>query len=98
MKHNKKDKYFGCAGLASFVVLVSCVLIGCSTGNEDNVSATSISTPVSFVVTGVSGNMIGLSWSPPADDGLVTGYKIFRDGTYIQSTNSTSFIDTNLQL
>jgi len=53
-------------------------------------------TPTNFVAVAVSEDQIDLSWSPSADDGVVSGYNIFRNGMYIQNTTDTSFSDTGL--
>ena len=53
-------------------------------------------TPTNFVAVAVSADQIDLSWSPSTDDGVVSGYKIFRNGMYIQNTTDTSFSDTGL--
>jgi len=44
----------------------------------------------------VSNSQIDLSWTPSTDNVGVNGYKIYRDGTEIDSTTATSYSDTGL--
>lgn len=47
-------------------------------------------------VTFRSASRAGLSWQNGADDLLVTGYRIYRDGELIAETKGTSYTDTGL--
>lgn len=53
-------------------------------------------TPNSFNGTVFSNNRIDLTWSPATDNIGVVGYKIYRNGSYLTSTTSTNYSDTNL--
>jgi hypothetical protein len=52
--------------------------------------------PAGLTATAVSSFQINLSWSASTDDVGVTGYKIFRNGSQVGTTGSTSFRDNNL--
>lgn len=54
------------------------------------------STPSGLSATAVSATRIDLSWNASTDNVGVVGYKIFRDGTQIATTSSTSFSDNGL--
>ena len=53
-------------------------------------------TPSSLVASVVSSNQINLSWSASTDDVAVTGYKIYREGTYIATSASPLYTNTGL--
>ena len=53
-------------------------------------------TPANLVASAVSLIQIDLSWDASTDDYGVTGYKIYRDGTYLKSVTATSASDTGL--
>ncbi len=53
-------------------------------------------TPTNLITTPMSSSQINLSWDASTDDVAVTGYKIYRDGTQIATTASTTFQDTGL--
>jgi len=61
-----------------------------------DVSAPSV--PGTPVVGAVTANSVALSWAASSDDVGVTGYRVFRDGTQVSTTNgsTTSFQDTGL--
>jgi len=50
----------------------------------------------SLTATAVSSSQINLSWTASTDNGGVTGYKIYRNGTYLTITTSTSYNNTGL--
>jgi chitodextrinase len=52
--------------------------------------------PTNLVTVPVSTDQISLSWNAATDDGLLLGYKIYRDGMHLQDTTATSFSDTGL--
>ncbi len=53
-------------------------------------------TPENLTVTAISSSQINLSWTASTDNVGVTGYKIYRDGTYLKSITITSTSDTGL--
>jgi len=57
---------------------------------------TSPTSPTGLVVNAVSAGQINLSWNASTDNVGVTGYKIYRDGSYLKSVTSTSENDMSL--
>jgi chitodextrinase len=54
------------------------------------------SAPLDLSVTAISNNQIDLNWEAAIDDVGVEGYRIYRDGTEIDTTPSTQYSDTGL--
>jgi len=54
------------------------------------------STPTNLTATAVSTSQINLSWTASTDNVGVTGYKIFRNGSYLTSVTGTSYSNTGL--
>ncbi|HEX2784516.1 MAG TPA: DUF4038 domain-containing protein [Ilumatobacteraceae bacterium] len=52
--------------------------------------------PTGLTATAASTSQINLSWSASTDNVGVTGYKVFRGGTQIATSTTTSFQDTGL--
>ncbi len=50
--------------------------------------------PTNLSATPVSPNQINLSWTASTDNFGVAGYKVFRNGGYLNSTTNTSYSDT----
>jgi chitodextrinase len=57
---------------------------------------TAPSTPTNLSATAVSQSQINLSWTASTDNVGVTGYKIFRGGTQVGTSSTTSYNDTGL--
>ena len=74
----------------SFLIMISFIFQGCS--NRDNTPPTVPSNLSAIVSTG----QVGLSWSPSTDNSGVTGYKIFRDGLYLQSVAISAALDSSV--
>ena len=55
------------------------------------------SVPTNVNVQATSPNSVLVSWNPSADNVAVAGYRVYRNGTEIASTTSTSYADQNLQ-
>jgi glucose/arabinose dehydrogenase/chitodextrinase len=53
-------------------------------------------TPTNLSGTGVSVSQINLSWNAATDNVGVTGYKVFRNGTQVGTSATTTFQDTGL--
>jgi hypothetical protein len=62
-------------------------------GVNDNLTP---SIPTGLSATAVSSSQIDLSWTASKDNVGVTGYKIYKDGTYLKSITTTSTSDTGL--
>lgn len=54
------------------------------------------STPTNLKATAVSSSQIDLSWTASTDNVGVAGYKVYRDGVYLESIAGTSYSDTGL--
>ena len=54
------------------------------------------STPTGLTATAVSATQINLSWNASTDNVAVTGYQIFRNGTQVGTSTTTTFSDTGL--
>jgi hypothetical protein len=52
--------------------------------------------PTGLTASAVSGTQINLSWAPSVDNLAVTGYDVYRYGTKIASTTTTSYSNMNL--
>lgn len=90
------------------VCLVICLvcalgLVACGGGgggstpdNGGNVNTTAPSVPTDLTATAASSNSITLNWTASTDDVGVTGYKIFRDGAQISTSQTNSFSDAGL--
>jgi chitodextrinase len=52
--------------------------------------------PASLSASAVSSSQINLSWPASTDNVAVTGYKIYRGGTYLATSTGTSYSNTGL--
>ncbi len=53
--------------------------------------------PNGLAITAVSSSEVKVSWKPSTDDTGVKGYKIYRNGAYLKTTEATSMTDTGLK-
>jgi glucose/arabinose dehydrogenase/PKD repeat protein len=58
--------------------------------------ATPPSTPTNLSATAVSSSQVNLSWTASTDNVGVAGYRVFRNGTSVGTSTTTSFSDTGL--
>src|SRR6202041_3751875 len=54
------------------------------------------SVPTGLSATAVSSTQVNLSWTASPDNVGVTGYDVFRNGTQVGTTTTTSYQDTGL--
>lgn len=54
------------------------------------------STPTGLTATAISTNQISLAWSPSTDNVMVSGYGIYRGGSYIETVGTTFTSDAGL--
>ena len=54
------------------------------------------STPIGLAATVISSSQIDLAWNTSTDDVAVAGYKIFRNGTQVNTSSTPSYSDTGL--
>jgi chitodextrinase len=59
-----------------------------------NIDTTAPSVPTGLSATGISLSAISLSWNPSTDAVGVTGYEVFREGSFIATTSGTNYTDT----
>lgn len=52
--------------------------------------------PTDFVVSATTTSQINLSWTASTDNVGVTGYKIYRGGTYLSAATTTTTLDSGL--
>ena len=52
--------------------------------------------PTNLVATAISTSQINLTWAASTDDAGVLGYQVFRNGTEVATSGSTSYSDTGL--
>jgi hypothetical protein len=71
-------------------------------GNANTITQ-SPTVPQNFVAASVYYNQVTLTWDPSTDDGIVTGYNLYRDGSLITTTTvdvyaagSVSYTDRDL--
>jgi hypothetical protein len=65
-----------------------------SAGTAPN--TTSPSAPSNVAATAVSSSQINLSWTASTDNVSINGYNIYRNGSQIGTSNTTSYSDTGL--
>jgi chitodextrinase len=53
--------------------------------------------PSGLAITAVSPSEVKVSWRPSTDDRGVKGYRIYRNGAYLKTTDGTSMTDTGLK-
>jgi hypothetical protein len=54
------------------------------------------SVPADFMATKIGYDQIDLSWSASTDDNGIIGYRVYRDGTLLSFSPTTSYSDTGL--
>lgn len=62
-------------------------------GNDDTQAPTA---PAGLTATAKTSSSVSLSWSASSDNTGVTGYDVYRNGTKVGSTATTSYTDTGL--
>jgi len=67
-----------------------------STGQSGGSDTQAPTNPASLTASAVSSSQINLSWSASTDNTTVTGYKIYRGGTYLATSTGTSYSNTGL--
>ena len=84
----------------AILLFTAFTLLGCSGCNKeggktaDKVPPT---VPNGIAITAVSFSEVKISWKPSADDsGKIKGYKIYRNGQYLKTIETTSVSDTGL--
>jgi chitodextrinase len=66
------------------------------TGSSGGGDTTPPSTPTGVTVTGTTSSSVSLSWTASTDNVGVAGYRIYRGGTQIGTSTTTSYTDTGL--
>jgi hypothetical protein len=79
-------------------LILIAVVAGCTRSDAGKRSDTVPPTvPNGLAITAVSGSDVKVSWKPSSDDQRVTGYKIYRNGAYVKTTDGTSATDGGLK-
>ncbi len=52
--------------------------------------------PTNLTVTATTGSTVGLSWTASTDNVNVAGYRIYRNGTQVGTSSTTSYTDSGL--
>jgi chitodextrinase len=65
-------------------------------GNSGPIDTTAPSTPTNLSASAASSSQINLSWTASSDNVGITGYKIYRGGTQIATSSTTTYSDTTL--
>jgi chitodextrinase len=64
--------------------------------NEGPPDTQAPTTPTNLSASAISSSQINLAWTASTDNVGVTGYRIYRNGTQINTTSNTSYQDTGL--
>jgi endoglucanase len=81
------------------IILWSIFLIaGCTQSDSGKLQdKTPPTIPNGISITAVSSSEVKVSWKSSIDDTGVRGYKIYRNGAYLKTTDATSMTDTGLK-
>jgi hypothetical protein len=91
------NRFLGVLSLI-FIMAFLGLILGCgSCSKEKPPDKAAPTVPNGIAITAVSSSEIKVSWKPSADDsGKVKGYKIYRNGEYQKTIDTTSVSDTGL--
>ncbi len=78
---------------SSMLLMTTYIFQGCSSDKNSEVSNIPPSVPSKLSAI-ESTSQIGLSWSASTDNVGVVGYKIFRDGQYLESVGTVAALDS----
>jgi hypothetical protein len=78
----------------TMIAAVGCSSKGGGGGGGGDTTAPSVPTGLTSAV--ISASQISLAWGASTDDAGVTGYKVYRDGTYLKSATTTTALDSGL--
>ncbi len=83
-----------------FILLLILFLVaGCTLSDGGKGADTMPPTvPNGLAITAVSASEVKVSWKPSTDDRRVKGYRIYRNGAYVKTTDATSMTDTGLKM
>jgi hypothetical protein len=84
-----------CRSLLLVLALALTAIISGCTGDAGT-DTTAPYVPTSLVTTATSTSQINLTWTASTDNVGVTGYKIYRDGSYLKSATTISTLDSGL--
>jgi chitodextrinase len=77
--------------LAALLYGLVFTLTGCGGGGTDSIAPTA---PTGVQATVSGENRIDLAWAPATDNASLAGYKVYRDGGHIGSSEVTAYSDT----
>lgn len=85
---------------ALFITFVAVAISGCSGCHKERgkiADKLPPTVPNGISITAASFTEVKVSWKPSADNsGEVTGYKVYRNGKYLKSMETTSVLDAGL--
>lgn len=70
---------------------------GASSGGGGTTDTQAPTAPTNLSSTGKTASSVSLSWSASTDNVGVTGYDVYRNGTYAGSSTGTAYTDSGLQ-
>jgi hypothetical protein len=80
------------------LLLILFIVTGCTRSDGGKGSDTMPPTvPNGLAITAVSASEVKVSWKPSTDDRGIKGYKIYRNGAYVKTTDATLMTDTGLK-
>lgn len=83
--------------LLALSIFMIFALFGCNKENSKAIDKVAPTVPNGIAITAVSSSEIKVSWKPAADvSGKVKGYKVYRNGQYFKTIETTSVSDTGL--
>lgn len=53
--------------------------------------------PAGITITSLGSGAVKVSWSPCRDNGVLKGYRVYRNGVFLKETGETSFSEAGLK-
>lgn len=91
-----RPEVLGLRRAAAVLPVVVTGLVACGTDNGTGPDTTPPSVPAAIQAVVISVTRIDVSWKRAADNVAVTGYRVYRNGTFRRAVTDTSTSDTGL--